>query len=112
MEAISAIINEYTGQIEHTVIFGDFNITIENSNLQNLMQIYDLPPLIKEPTCSQSHKPSCIDNFLTNKKAVFKLSTLFDTGLSDHHKLISVVMKSGIFRGPPRKKVYKSYKNF
>ena len=43
---------------------------------------------------------------------MFKLSRLFETGLSDHHKLISVVMKSGVFRGPPRKKFYRSYKKF
>ena len=43
---------------------------------------------------------------------MFKLSRLFETGLSDHHELISVVVKSGVCRGPPRKKVYRSYKNF
>ena len=43
---------------------------------------------------------------------MLKLSRLFETRLSDHHKLISVVIKSGIFRGPLRKKVYRSYKNF
>ena len=43
---------------------------------------------------------------------MFKLSRLFETGLSDHHKLISVIMKSGIFRGPLRKKVFMPYKNF
>ena len=78
-------------------------MSIENSHFQNLMQIYDL---------FQSHNPTCIDNFLTNQKAMFKLSRLFETGLSDHHKLISVVMKSGIFRGLHRKKVYRSCKNF
>ena len=76
------------------------------------MQIYDLSPLIKESTYFPSHNPTCIDNFLTNQKAMSKLSRLFETGLSDHQKLISVVMKSGVFRGPPRKKVYRSYKNF
>ena len=38
------------------------------------------------------------------------LSRLLETGLSDHHKLISVVMKSGVFRVSPRKKAYRSYK--
>ena len=112
VEAISAITNEYSAQYEHIVIFGDFNTSVENSHFQNLMQIYDLSPLIKEPTCFQSHNPTCIDNFLTNQKAMFKLSRLFETGLSDHHKLISVVMKSGVFRGPPRKKNDRSYKKF
>ena len=112
VEAISAITNEYSAQYEHIVIFGDFNMSVENSHFQNLMQIYDLSPLIKEPTCFQSHNPTCIDNFLTNQKAMFKLSRLFETGLSDHHKLISVVMKSGVFRGLPRKKICRSYKKF
>ena len=110
MEAISAIINKYSAQYEHIVIFGDFNMSVENSHFQNLMQIYNLSPLIKEPACFQSHNSTCIDNFLKNQQAMFKLSRLFETGLSDHHKLISVVMKSGIFRGPPRKKIYRSYK--
>ena len=79
------------------MIFGDFNMSFENS--QNLMQICDLSPLIKKPTYFQSHNPTCIDNFPANEKAMFKLSRLFETDLSDHHKLISVVMKSGVFRG-------------
>ena len=86
-------------------------MSFENS-FENLMQTYDLSPLIKGPTYFQSRNPACIDNFLTNQKAMFKLSRLFQIGLSDNYKLISVVMKSGIFRGPPRKQVYRSYKNF
>ena len=70
VEAISAITNEYSAQYEHIVISGDFNMSVENSHFRNLMQIYDLSPLIKEPTCFQSHNPTCIDNFLTNQKAI------------------------------------------
>ena len=36
----------------------------------------------------------------------------FETGLSDHYKLISTIMKSGIFNGPPKKKIYLFYKKF
>ena len=73
-------------------------ISVENSHLQSFMQINNLSLLIKEPTCFQSHKPKCIDNFLTNQKPVFKLSRLFETGSSDHLKLIPVIiMKSDIF---------------
>ena len=75
----------------NTIILGDFNMSFENSHLQNLMQIYDLCPLIKKPTCFQSHNSTCIGNFLTYQKAMFKLSRLFETGLSDHHRLISVM---------------------
>ena len=85
---------------------------VQLTKLQNLMQIYDLSFLIKGTTCFQSHNPTCIDKFLANQKWIFKLRRLFKTGWSDYHKLISVVTKSVIFRGPPRKKFYTSYKNF
>ena len=75
------------------------------------MQEYDLCLLIKEPTCFRSHNPTLIDNFLTNQKAMFKISGLFKTA-SDYHKLISVVIKSEIFPGPLWKKTSRSYKNF
>ena len=69
MEAISAIIKKYVAQYEHKVVFGYFNMSIKNSILQNLMQIYNLSLLIKEPTCFQLHNPVYIDNILTNQKA-------------------------------------------
>ena len=43
---------------------------------------------------------------------MYKFSNIFETGLSNHHKLISTVSKSGSFKGSPRIKVYRSYKSF
>ena len=78
VEAISETINEYLAQYEHIAFFlGDFHMSVEYSHLQNLMQIYGSFPLIKGPTCCQSHNPNCVDNFLTNQKTMFKLSRLF-----------------------------------
>ena len=42
---------------------------------------------------------------------MFKLSRLTGTGLSDHHELISAVMKSDIFCEASRKKVCRPCKN-
>ena len=39
VEGISAIINEYSAQYEHIVIFCDFNKYTEHCHLQILMQI-------------------------------------------------------------------------
>ena len=36
VEAISAITNEYSARYEHIVIFGDFNMPVENSHFQTL----------------------------------------------------------------------------
>ena len=50
--------------------------------------------------------------FLPNRKALFKHCQTFEIGLSDRHKLISTIIKSGIFKGPPKKNIYWSHKRF
>ena len=54
--------------------------------------------------------PTCIDNFLTNKKAYFIKTLTFETGVSDHHKLIGTMLRST--KGEPKKMFYRSYRNF
>ena len=36
---------------------------------------------VQIPTCYYSHNPNCVDNLLTNQKALFKLSKTFETVL-------------------------------
>ena len=43
---------------------------------------------------------------------MYKLSNTFGTGISDHHKLISTVAKSGSVKGRLREKIYRSYRSF
>ena len=43
---------------------------------------------------------------------MYKFSFAFETGLFDHHKLVSAISKSGSFKGTPQIKVYWSYKSF
>ena len=76
------------------------------------MQAYNFSSLTKKPTCYQCNTPSCIDLILTNRKSLFKLSNTFETGLSDHQKLVSTILKSGYFKGAPIEKIYRSYKTF
>ena len=111
-EEIIRTLNHYVPSYENIILLSDLNMTTENLHLNNLIQIFNLNALIKTPTCYQSHNPSCIDNILTNQKVLFKLSKTFETELSDHHKLISTIMKSDSFKGSLQKKVYRSYKYF
>ena len=43
---------------------------------------------------------------------MYKLSNTFETGISDHDKLISTAAKSGSFKGRPRETIYRSYRTF
>ena len=82
-------------------------MSIENVQLNTLLQLFNLNALINSPTCYQSHIPTCIDHILTNQKSLFKFSKTFETGLSAHHKLILSTMKVH-----QKEKVYRCYKNF
>ena len=93
-------------------MIGDFNLCVENAHLEATLEHYDLINLINKPTCHHSNNPTCIDLILTNKKNLFKLSHTFKTGLSDHHKLISTILKSGGFKGKPKENIFRSYKQF
>ena len=43
---------------------------------------------------------------------MYELSNNFKNGLSDRHKLISTVAKSGSFKRRLRVKIYRSYRSF
>ena len=77
-------------------------MSIENVHLNTLLQLFSLNALINSPTSCQPHLPTGNDHILTNQKSLFKFSKTFETGLSDHHKLISTAMKSGSFKCPPK----------
>ena len=68
--------------------------------------------LIDKPTGFQYNTPTCIAFILTNKKNLFKLFNTFGTGIPDHHKLVSTILKPGSFKGTPKIKIYRSYEKF
>ena len=112
LNRISLIIDHYLRTYENILAIGYFNLSVDNSHLKAFMQTYEFSRLIKKPICYQSITPSSIDLILTNRKNLFKLSNTFETGLSDHHKLVCTVLKSGGFKGAPIEKICRSYKTF
>ena len=44
-------------------------------------KVFSCDQWVQIPTCYYSHNPNCVDNLLTNQKALFKLSKTFETGL-------------------------------
>ena len=79
-------------------------ITTENTHISDLLHKYDLTALIKQPISYQSQNQNYIDQFLANRKALFKYCQFFETGISDHHKWISKIRRWRLkrFRFEPR----------
>ena len=90
-------IQVYSKDYENIILMGDNNVEITETNKSSFCEIYHLPNIIKQPTCFKNlSNPSCIDLFLTNNANCFQKSSVFETGLSDFHKLIVTAMKSHI----------------
>ena len=73
---------------------------------------FDLESLIDLPTSYKSINLTSIDLILTNKKNHFMKSPTFETGLSDHHKLITAILRKTISKRNSNKMFYRDYKRF
>lgn len=49
-------------------MFGDFYLTTDNKNFENLKNAFNLGCLKNKPTCLKSENLPCMGSILTNKK--------------------------------------------
>lgn len=77
------------------MLIGDFNLIIDNKNLEIFMNTFSLECLINKPTYSQTENPSCIDLILANTK---EHSEIIQVGISEHHSLVATSLKSQLVR--------------
>ena len=68
---ISNILTFYRSIHDNILLMGDFSMTPNNPKLSELIPDHKLCKLKPEPTCFKSINPTCIDNFLINKKNSF-----------------------------------------
>ena len=68
-------------------------------SLNEFCQTYNLESIVNKPTCFKNPKiPSCIDLILTNKQKRFLKAQTVETGISDFHKMETIMIKSIIDR--------------
>ena len=92
---------------------GDFNTEMSNPHMSELCTLYNFTNLIKECTCYKNlDKPTFIDHILTNHARCFQHSAIYETGLSDFHKLTFTVLNMFYAKQKPRIVKYRGYKNF
>ena len=80
-------------------------MTKSNQIRTQFLNKFALSSLNIDPTCFKNLKnPSCIDPLLTNFKPGFMKTNTFETGISDHHKMISTIIKHNSTRKGPKTK--------
>ena len=83
-----------------------------NKNMKDMCDMFELNHLIKDPPCSKSSNPSCIDDFYTNKNTVFFNSPTLETGISDHHSLICTMSRLTFCKTSSKFIYCRSYNNY
>ena len=90
-------------------IVGDLNCNlldteknVHSGQLTDIMDIYQLEQIIKEPTRITIDTASLIDVFITNSPLKVKSSGVIRLGISDQY-MIYVCTKDAINRSPPKK---------
>ena len=101
---IDAHLNKY----ENIPLMDDFNCEMSELVMKNFCDTYNL-----SPTCFKNpYNPSCIDLILTNMAKSFFNTHVFETGLSDHHKMCITVSRVHLPKMIPNTITYRSYKHF
>ena len=113
-ETLDKAVNKY----DNIFLAGDLNIDTgdkskdTNNYLCDFMDTFSLNNLIKVKTCYKSATGTILDIMLTNKMRSFQKTSNVTTGISDYHKLIVTCPKAHFKKLPPKKIVYRDYKNF
>ena len=111
-------LNKALSKVDNIIVLGDINIDCHNPNhndfdyINTLCETFNLKNLIKDKTCFASTHGSSIDVILTNKPRSFQHTLTCETGLSDHHHMITTFLRSHLVRLKPKKIFYRSYKRF
>ena len=109
------ILNQALSKCDNIIVMGDLNINVQNYNdsdlhhLLSLCDIFCLKNLIK---CFAGIQGSSIDVILTNKARPFQNTMVTETGLSDHHVMITTFLKAHLVRLKPKKIFYRNYRKF
>ena len=110
---LSTALDKLSTDYENVILLGDFNVEVEEKSLSNFMSVHNLKALIKQNACFKNHEnPACIDLILTNSPRSFLNSSVFETGLSDFHKLTITVLKQYFPKLKPKLVNYSDYRNF
>ena len=87
-------------------------MTETEEQLKDFLDLYSSKNLVHEPTCYKSETAKFIDLVLTNRNRSVQQTTTVETGLSDFHKMVVIVLKTTFPKHGPTVINDRNYKYF
>ena len=110
---LGKVLDNFSIKYDRFVLLGDFNMQESETILCEFLNAYNAKNIIKNKTCFKSiENQSCVDLIITDKPGSFQHTNVFETGISDHHTLVTTVMKAKFTKTSPEYVHYCNYKNF
>ena len=110
---LSNCLDLFSKKYTNFFLAGDFNSEETETVLSEFLNSHDAKNMVKEKTCFKSmNNPTCVDLLISNKEKCFKSAATIDTGLSDFHKMVLVVLKKKFERAKPKVISYRDYRHF
>ena len=98
---------------DNIILLGDFNVDPEEAKMSEFLKMHSLKNLVSQKICFKNpENPSCIDLILTNCSQCFQNTGVFETWLSDFHKLTFTFLKQYYPKQKPKAVFYRKYKIF
>ena len=101
MHSLTKIMDHFATEYDNHLIMGDFNMEPNNRMFKGFVDSNSLTNLVKTSTCFK-RKGSSIDLILTNRKYSFKYTPSYETGHSDHHHMIYIMLRSSFINIEPK----------
>ena len=113
LQIIAKTLDKLIASYDNIILLGDFNVEPEEAKMSEFLNMYSLKNLVSQKTCFKNpENPSCINLILTNCSRSFQNTGVFETGLSNFHKLTFTVLKQCYPKQKPKVVFYRKYKNF
>ena len=78
----------FLSKYDNFMLIGDLNAEPTEAAVSEFCEIYNLKHLIKNKKCFKNPtKPTCIGLIVRNRPKCFHDTVVFETGLSDFHKM-------------------------
>ena len=110
---LGKVLDNFSTKYDHFILLGDFNVQENETILSEFLNEHNTKNIVKNKTCFKTiENPSCVDLIMTDKPGSFQHRNVFETGISDHHKLLTRVVKAKFTKAWPKYVHYHNYKNF
>ena len=109
---ITDLLDHYLKTYKDFIVIVDINENETSPALDLFLCEQKCKNIIKNKTCFKSVKGSCIDLVRTSRPKLYQFTNVFGTGISDHHLLIYIMLKSIYIKMEPNVLSKGCFKNF